>query len=453
MALCAPVFAQNASDFKTDGRGTITGYNGWDTNIVIPERIGNVPVRAIGDGAFKSMGLTRITLPAGISIGENAFENNQLTSLTLGDSVVIGQNAFSQNKLTSLTVGNDVAIVYQAFSGNPLSSITMGDRILLGNRAFGEDYYGYNTPSTKLTSLIIGSNGLIDEDNVFQVNNSTKIVLGANNRIYRDNFGESVFYNYMCNDRKAGTYGASVTYTAKTEGDYKFIETRYGAVIISYSGKEGNRLIIPKTLNGAAVKGIGDGTNSISNNIGRMQLPEGITFIEANAFSSNQLTNVSIPNGVTLIGGYAFAYNQLTNVTIPNSVVFLGIGAFYGNQLTSVSIPGSINIIRYDTFASNQLTSVTIPNGITRINNCAFYSNQLTSVTIPDSVVFIGTSAFSGNQLTSITIGNNVSLISEEKNSYYTSFDNFDNFYNTNGKKSGTYVLRETGRTMSWNMR
>jgi len=60
----------------------------------------------------------------------------------------------------------------------------------------------------------------------------------------------------------------------------------------------------------------------------------------------------------------------------------------------------------------------------------------LTSIVIPTSVKSIGTFAFQ-YEVISITIGANVALGDGE----YPSFHNdFDEFYNKNGKKAGTYT-------------
>ncbi|WP_461256722.1 leucine-rich repeat domain-containing protein [Treponema sp. R80B11-R83G3] len=116
-ALCAAVFAQKASNFMTDGKGTITTYlMTWpDTNtvIVIPAQIGGVTITAIGEGAFSGQGLTSVTIPNSVTtIGAGAFSSNSLTSVTIPNSVTsIGKGAFSENSnLTAINVaeGNTV---------------------------------------------------------------------------------------------------------------------------------------------------------------------------------------------------------------------------------------------------------------------------------------------------------------------------------------------------------
>jgi hypothetical protein len=335
--LCAAVFAQNASDFKIDEKGTITKYEGWDTKVVIPAQINGVPVMGIGREAFGNMGITSITLPASIKrIDSYAFASNKLTNVTIPANVVISENAFARNQLKTIVLGANVD--------------------------FGSV------------------------------------------------FSEYVYYEYLCNSKKAGTYDVTVTAALKQEGDYRFFETRYGAVISSYRGNEGNRLIIPGKLGNSVVKVIGPIAFE-TKNISRMQLPDSLIHIGKQAFNNNQLTSITIPNSVTYIGESAFSKNQLTSVTIPNSITYIEKSVFSENQLTSVTIPNSVTSIGEQAFYRNQLTSVTIPNRVTSIGDVAFGNNQLTSVIIPNSVTSIGSAAFYSNKLTSVTIGNSVTFI------------------------------------------
>jgi len=231
----------------------------------------------------------------------------------------------------------------------------------------------------------------------------------------------------MCNNRKAGTYDNKANYPEKVEGDYQFIQTKYGAVITQYTGDEGSWIEIPAQLGDVAVKGIsgyvwGGWFGAFQEkSISRMRLSDDISFIGDFAFYSNQLTDVTIPDSVTFIGGGAFRGNQLTSVIIPNSVSHIGDGAFYGNRLNSV----------------------TIPNSVSHIGSVAFYDNQLNSVTIPDSVTYIGGYAFQNNKLTNIIIGAGVEL------GNYSFGHGFEDVYNRGGKQAGTYT-RPATRSESW---
>ncbi|GHU81557.1 hypothetical protein FACS189468_4450 [Spirochaetia bacterium] len=152
---------------------------------------------------------------------------------------------------------------------------------------------------------------------------------------------------------------------------------------------------------------------------------------------SGRVKDLTIPSriGNTLVLGIessAFRGKGLTSVIIPNSVTSIGDWAFSSNQLTSVIIPNSVISIGHWAFSYNQLTSVIIPNSVISIGHYAFAMNQLTSVTIPNSVTSIGSNAFT--PLTSIIIGENVTL---ENNSFP---NNFSGFYNSQGRRAGTYT-------------
>jgi hypothetical protein len=118
----------------------------------------------------------------------------------------------------------------------------------------------------------------------------------------------------------------------------------------------------------------------------------------------------------------------------------------YSGTEKNLRIPAKIYLpvisIGSRAFLYKGLTSMTIPNSVTSIGEWAFFSNKLTSVTIPNSVTSIGNNAFALNELTSVTIPANVSLSNGFSNS-------LDSYYNTNGKKAGTYTYAD----YKWSMR
>lgn len=106
----------NQTDFTFDAAtGTITKYNGTATSVVIPSTINGVQVKKIGTYAFRSNGITSITIPDGVtSIEDCAFENcGRLTSINIPNSVTsIGTDAFGNCfALTSITIPDSVTVI------------------------------------------------------------------------------------------------------------------------------------------------------------------------------------------------------------------------------------------------------------------------------------------------------------------------------------------------------
>ncbi len=99
----------------------ITGYNGTDTAVVIPDAIDEKAVVSIGKRAFSGKSnLTSVTFPASLeTIGSNAFEAcNSLKEVTFPDSLKsIGRQAFFNcSSLSSISLSdNTFSIGYYAF--------------------------------------------------------------------------------------------------------------------------------------------------------------------------------------------------------------------------------------------------------------------------------------------------------------------------------------------------
>jgi len=141
LMLCAGALAEG---FTIDQNGTITGYSGKETNLVIPDTIDGIKVTAIGDSAFEvRTKIVSITIPDGVvSIGQSAFsECYGLTNITIPDSVVsISKSAFSYcDSLESITIPDGVkSIQYGTFNHcESLKDVTLPDNLIsIGYGAF-----------------------------------------------------------------------------------------------------------------------------------------------------------------------------------------------------------------------------------------------------------------------------------------------------------------------------
>ena len=136
----------------------------------------------------------------------------------------------------------------------------------------------------------------------------------------------------------------------------------------------------------------------------------GIYFNEENS----NLKKITLPNTLKFIGTWAFSGAKLDSVTIPASVVRIGYGAFYKAGLNSLTFEPASNLIAmygdadlYSSFENNNLKSITIPASVQYIGSETFISNKLTSVSfeVGSRLKHIGLRAFAYNQLTNTGLG------------------------------------------------
>ena len=411
---------------------TITGYDGIDTDVIVPDTISvdgeDIHVTTIGDSAF--------------------YDNDTITSVTIGNNVTtIGERAFYNcDNLTTVTIGENSQLTtigsYAFYGCSSLTSITVPNNVTtIGTSAF----YGCDnlTIYCEATSKPSGWSSSWNY---------------SNRPVVWDSIG-------------GGVYDGLEYVIRVDENNKPYIE------ITGYLESDTN-LTIPNTINvnDEEIKVTAIGDNAF--------------------YSCDSLTSITVPNNVTTIGEWAFyGCSSLTSITVPNNVTTIGEWAFYGcDNLTiyceatsnpsgwssswnisaypvvwvggdiivdgdyayvvrtngeeryveivrylgseeEVVIPDTINVdgevIKVTTIGErafyncDNLTTVTIGENsqLTTIGDYAFsWCSNLTSITIPDSVTTIGNSAFSGcDSLTSIIIPDSVTTIG------YSAFYNCSN--------------------------
>ena len=165
-------------------------------------------------------------------------------------------------------------------------------------------------------------------------------------------------------------------------------------------------LVIPDTLDGYPVTGIGMYAFGRYAELTSVTIPAGVTSIDRNPFSDcASLTHFEVsPDNpaYSQIDGVLFDKRQKTLVAYP------------GARTGTYTIPQGVEHIGYYAFKScGGLTGVTIPDGVTGIGYGAFHQcNGLVSVTVPDSVKKIGGWAFNScDRLTGVVIPASVNEI------------------------------------------
>lgn len=154
------------------------------------------------------------------------------------------------------------------------------------------------------------------------------------------------------------------------------------------------------------------GKSAFSNCAGltELHLPDSVTSIGESAFKGSGLTGeLQLPNSVTSIGNEAFRNVKIEgNLVLPSALTFLGSYAFYGTAISSVTFPGTLKNIGNRAFynCSKPSGTLIIPEGVVSIGTAAFTNTGIEKLELADSVQTISAGAFSTcTKLTSVQIG------------------------------------------------
>ncbi len=308
---------------------TLIHYDGTDTEITIPSKIGDYTVTTIGNGLFAGKGeLTDITLPDTITdVGMSAFADcKSLHSLIMPEGITsIGASAFAGSGLYSIEWPSSVVdIPNHAFEkcGNlerfiiPYGVVSIKDSAFYGCESLR--YIVIPESVGMIGSHALDTNGVI----LFE---SDLFVPGAmfDNR-------KPMSFNYGFEGLMSDT---AYTYALMNDNS---------AIVLEYHGNE-TSVSVPSEINGYTVAGVGAYLFKNNTTIQEVTLPQTISTISNGMFfGCSNLTAIDIPEQIVAIGERAF-YNcdSLESINIPAGVDSIGDHAFYHcDRLSNIRVEG-----------------------------------------------------------------------------------------------------------------
>lgn len=454
------IFAADENMFKysiTDSKAEITGINKGAviTSVIVPEKLGGVPVCGIGKEAFYGIDtLTDITLPETVEyIGEKTFMYCRgLKTVVFPDSLkVIGNSAFEDCDLREIILSSSITQLgdYVFKYCDRLSSVVFPEKLQsIGNGTFDG--------CTSLENIEIPSSVKKIGDYAFANCNFESFIMPDSVKI----IGTGIFKN--CSYLKTVKLSESLTEISDEAfdscDDLEEIHILDSVTRIGESafGSCWSLTEIPINDN---VKEIGDAAYQHCEKIKNISLPDSVTSIgkaafEGTGFYENGINwesgylyignalvartgkggNISVREGTVLLADEVLSNGNAFNFEIPSSVKYIGNRVFYMcMNMNSVTIPASVEVIGDDVFDActslrtinvhpdnkyyssdsegvlfdknktvlikypmkKSTSSYKIPNSVKEIDDDAFItSNNLIKIVFPDSLEVIGRNAF-----------------------------------------------------------
>lgn len=411
-----------------NGDATITDYN--DTispaEVVIPDKIGNCVVKAIGANAFNECkNITSVTITNNVdSIGENAFYScESLKSVTLNSFVTIGKYCFRNcTALTDINYDNHGGITSIDTGGfqhcTALKSVTFLSSlnpITVGTEGFRD--------CTSLKNVTIKGGVSLEARSFSGCTNLEKVECVDGGRITK--IGTSAFsdlknlksINLGKGLEKIGAYAFSEC-TSLTDITIPGTVSEMDHSVFSGCESLKNVTIEKTNLSPTELRltSIPELTFSDCTSLKSISIPETFLKIESSAFMGcTSLEEVSLPQTMTEIQDYAFSQcTSLKSIDITDSVSQIGSGAFiYCSSLENInvsnkniyykSIDGNLftadgkNLIQYA--SGKKAKFYRIPHGVETVGIAALaLCGNITQIAVPKTLKTVQPIAFFNTQ-------------------------------------------------------
>ncbi len=364
----------------------VTGFNGLNTDVYIPEEVEGHPVISVADKAFSGNNrITSLKIEGSPTVGEYAFENClSLESVDLGNVTEIGKRAFARSGITELVSEKLTLIGEEAFSRcTSLEKVELGSTSVSGKVSIGRNAFSY---CTALTDFAVNK--------VVEYPSDYTILRGC------DLLGRLKLFNFNYTPFEPGASG-KLTLKNLSGGTHFSLDSaeisNTDGITKEFSyGIELDRLIIGKMDSTV----IGDYAFA-NTGIKSLSLPRAVTSIGNYAFMNTEIESFDMTM-VEKLGGYAFdGCSALRFITVPAGITEIPSGAFRNcTNLGSVAFADGTELTSIDTEAfsgCSALRSINLPLSLERISEKAFSRcTSLKSFVLPTSVTSVGRGILAG---------------------------------------------------------
>lgn len=334
---------------------------------------GEVRINGLKDASVESVFIPSAYGNYSVRVDAEAFRNiTSLKTVYLGESVTIDGGAFAGSGVDEVVcMGENYRVsngaLYYEHELVFVLADTGGDyEVFEGTTAIRAYAFAGNK---KLTGVTLPASLIKVENRIFaDCDDALKVVLRAN-------VNSGFFTEWNC---KGYTGTETYSYTFAVNGEengYTYTVSDGKAYIFEYEGSGGD-IVVPRTLGGYPVCGIG----------GR-------------AFAGRDITSVTVHNGIEYAANEAFASCQsLVSVEFEGETTTLGAGIFAGcSALKSVILPSALASIPSDAFTGcSSLDNIILPDTLEIIEAYAFHETAIKEITIPASVISIEEGALGG---------------------------------------------------------